>query len=637
MTDAGPAQSEVDAALTIRGGRLFIEQCDATALGRRFGTPLYVTSEDQLLRNLTAYQHTFAVWPGELRILPSIKANSSLAIRRLLTREHVGCDAFGPAELEAAIRGGTPPGLISLNGPTKDVPLLERAVRLGVRVMLDSVEEIERTAAVAQRLGTLARAALRLRPDYRSLQEQSELMPGEGSIRKAAAIYKAGIPTEDLLALPPGALQLEGLVVTGVMAHLGRHHVSPGVWEGMAGAFMEAISDVLAAHPSLRIREVGIGGGLPSPRDPFGRADTPRVAGAPIERRVPPLATYASAILPTVSSGLERLGIDPASVALEVEPGRALFADAGIHLTTVRQVKRETKPFAHTWVETDTSDSWLADTILERNRWGTIVANRADTERSEPAHIVGCTCAPDIIVSRELLPAVEVGDIIAILDTGAYQEASASNFNSLPRPATVLVHGENTELVRRAETVEDVFARDVIPARLCPDSRLLHPAGARVTGLDHVSITTADIEQSLDFYEGLLGLRVRGKGEERGGEIAEITGLCEAHVLWADLHLPGGAGPRTPSIPRAPWQQRQAFEQRPGSNSRLAARPRHQVGAPASRASWRAGPVLADTACGQRRLERRTVLLRERSGRRDHRTDRVARRFRARRGRLSVR
>ena len=112
------AVERLDECLSIRDGELFIEGFRTLDLARRFGTPLYVVSEDQLRRNARRLESAFASrWPGELLLLPSIKANSSLALRRILTDEGTGCDVFGPAELEAALRMGTEPHRISLNGP----------------------------------------------------------------------------------------------------------------------------------------------------------------------------------------------------------------------------------------------------------------------------------------------------------------------------------------------------------------------------------------------------------------------------------------------------------------------------------------------------------------------------------------
>ncbi|MCP4451427.1 MAG: hypothetical protein GY809_08200, partial [Planctomycetes bacterium] len=129
-------------------------------------------------------------------------------------------------------------------------------------------------------------------------------------------------------------------------------------------------------------------------------------------------------------------------------------------------VKKQTKPMAMTWVLTDTTYFFLAGGTYEYNFHDFVVANKVNDEACQVADIVGHSCYADRILPLVDIPDVKEDDVIAILETGAYQEVSASNFNALPRPATVLVHQEEAELIKRGETVDDVFARDIIPQRL---------------------------------------------------------------------------------------------------------------------------------------------------------------------------
>jgi diaminopimelate decarboxylase len=129
-------------------------------------------------------------------------------------------------------------------------------------------------------------------------------------------------------------------------------------------------------------------------------------------------------------------------------------------------MKQQAKPFPWTWVETDTTENFLPDAIFEHNRWSVLVANRADAGPSMRGDLVGCSCNPDRIVPEAELPHVEPGDVVAILDTGAYQDALASNFNLLLRPPTVLVSGDRSELIKRRERLDDLFSRDIVPERL---------------------------------------------------------------------------------------------------------------------------------------------------------------------------
>src|SRR5215210_3156572 len=142
----GPARvvTRIDECLSVRDGHLFMEDCDTIGLVERFGSPMYVVSEDQLRRNARRFARAFGDrWPeGDVNVLPSIKANFSLALRRILTQEGMGCDTFGAGELSAALRSEVAPELISVNGSVKDQELIDRAVEAGARITLDSAAEL---------------------------------------------------------------------------------------------------------------------------------------------------------------------------------------------------------------------------------------------------------------------------------------------------------------------------------------------------------------------------------------------------------------------------------------------------------------------------------------------------------------
>ena len=184
------------------------------------------------------------------------------------------------------------------------------------------------------------------------------------------------------------------------------------------------------------------------------------------DERSPSIEAYADSVATSLRDGLRHHGMSTDGIRLEAEPGRALLADTGIHLATVRNVKAQTRPIAQRWVELDTTEMFMPDGLIEHNRWTAVVASRADRPATHDADVVGMSCGFDVIVAGASLPDVGAGDVVAILDTGAYQDAASSNFNALPRPATVLVHGDRAEVVKRAETVDDVFRRDIVPERL---------------------------------------------------------------------------------------------------------------------------------------------------------------------------
>jgi diaminopimelate decarboxylase len=246
------------------------------------------------------------------------------------------------------------------------------------------------------------------------------------------------------------------------MAHLGRHSADPAVWEGMVRSYVALIGELSRAWNGWEPREIDLGGGFASPRDPTGRATEYGSA----RRHAPSVEEYAEVLTGALRRELLGQGLTPAGKTLEIEPGRGLFADTGLHLATVRHVKVQDEPLPWRWVETDTTEMFLLDTLVEHCRWTVYVADKADRPSVQVADIVGLSCGFDVIVSQAQLPDVEPGDVIAFLDTGAYQDACSANFNALPRPATVLVGGERAEVIKRAETVDEVFRRDVIPPRL---------------------------------------------------------------------------------------------------------------------------------------------------------------------------
>jgi diaminopimelate decarboxylase len=458
-------RTDLDACLSVRDGRLFVEECDAAELAARHGTPLFVVSEDQLRRTLRRIRDAFASgWTdGPVRVLPSIKANVALALRRILNEEGAGCDAFGAAELEIALRAGVDPAVISVNGP-KDQATVNRAVTAGAKVTLDHVDELALVADAVRRLGRPATIRPRVRPDLAGLDMPSDWLEDETPVRIAAHVYKAGIPAEDVLAMGAEALAIDGVTVSGVHVHVGRHRSEPAYWAQVIDDVADFLGRMRDAWGGWIPGEIDVGGGLPVPRDPFGR-DMSRLRDRPTER-APDVEAYAGVITETLRGGLRRVGMSTDGMALEVEPGRALYGDAGVHLTTVTRVKRQERPLAWTWVETDSSENFLPDVFLEHNRWFFVVANRADAPAVIRADVVGASCNPDRILPEADLPAVEPGDVIAVLDTGAYQDALANNFNALSRPATLLVTGDRSEVIRRAETLDDVLARDVVPSRL---------------------------------------------------------------------------------------------------------------------------------------------------------------------------
>ncbi len=449
---AAAARRRIDEVLTIVDGHLWIEDCDSVEIASQFGTPLYVVSETQLRENCRRMAAQFRrYWrAGPVQLLPSLKANFTLAVRQLLNEEGVGCDVFGHGELQAALWAGVPGGQISVNGSSKSAALIALAVAVGARITLDSEQELDLAIGAAEHQRCQAQVRLRLRPDYRELNLASDFFPSM-TIREAANLYKPGIETAMAVEVGCRALQHPRIELTGLMTHLGRHSADPAVWAAMARSFGSAVAELARAWAPWRPLELDIGGGLPAPRDPT----------SPARRAAPALERFAESAAGGLLEALDAAHIDPQGLILQVEPGRSLLANTGIHLSRVCHVKRQQQPVARTWIELDTTEMFLADLLLEHAYFQPIFASRADEPHRGKVELVGQSCNFDLLARDVDAPALANGDIVAFLDTGAYQDAAASNFNALTRPATVLVTGNRCTLVKRRETLEEIFARDL--------------------------------------------------------------------------------------------------------------------------------------------------------------------------------
>src|SRR5215467_9953673 len=403
------------AGFSVRDGRLYAEELACTELAARFGTPLYVVSETRLRSNVRRLGVALAAgWPfGEARLLPSIKANPTLATRAVLTSEGVGCDTFGETEFEAALRAGVPTALISVNGASKSAALIRRAVAAGARITLDSGRELPIAEQAAADAGTIARVRIRLRPRLDGLEAPSDFASDGTSIREVFQSYKAGVPIDDAVALGRAALDSRHIEFVGVHAHLARQTADVGLWRAQIGSFADLLAEMSASWGGWLPAEIDVGGGWPSPRDPVGRRA--------VQARTRPLpddaADYARAVAESLAEALRDRGLARDGMLLEAEPGRAVYADAGLHLATVTNVKKQRDPDPRCWIETDTSEVFLLDTTLEHALFPVVSAERADAEPTLLADVTGISCNFDVIAPVVADPDLAPVDVIPTLET----------------------------------------------------------------------------------------------------------------------------------------------------------------------------------------------------------------------------
>lgn len=494
--------TKLDDCLSVRDGHLFVEDIDSMDLIDRYGSPIFVFSEDQVRRNIRRFRDAFTKgWTaGPVDVMPAAKANWNFAVQRILADEGCGADIYSPGELDVVLRSGVPPERISVNGVPKDPEHIRRTIDVGARLTIDSLRDVDILEAISPDLERRAKVRLRLRPSVAEFPGYSDFVP-EGPVPTdiVAFIYKGGLSFDEVVEAGRRVMALDNVDIVGVHQHHGRHRAVTGYWKAQMKAYAREIGKVCKALDGFKPEEIDIGGGFAIPRDPhnaaanyidpylygflytvshvlriFGRRVRYKVlngllrfvSGHPNTRIAPTIEDYAEACTSTLLKELPRHGVDPKGVRLQLEPGRSVHGNAGVHLTTVQAVKHMTKPIDWNHVTIDTTEFWLTGGRFEHHLHDFRLANRVDAPATVKADVVGRSCYGDRLLGSVKLPEVEIGDVLALLDTGAYQEVSGSNFNAMPRPAAVLVTGDKSAVIRKAETLDDVFRRDRLPEHL---------------------------------------------------------------------------------------------------------------------------------------------------------------------------
>ncbi len=409
-----------------------IEGADVVDLAGKFGTPLYVTSEERLRANVRAYREAFP----EAWIYFAVKANGNLALLRVLAEEGLGADVFSAGELSLVRMAGVPMEKVLFNGNSKSIGELEMAVEAGVRVSADSRDELLALSEVASEMGEVAEVAFRVNPDV-----SAETHP---KIATGLKTSKFGIPWREIVEVYRTAMSLEGIKPVGLHCHIGSQILDTSPFVEAASKMMDLAGRIVDIGGQIEMMDFG--GGLGIAYTPGTEAPTPK--------------DLAAGILPVFEERCEELGISPRMI---LEPGRSIVADTTLFLTRVNVVKR-----AHVnFVGVDAGFNLLARPMLYDAYHHAVVANKVDRKPEERYTVVGPICESGDVLARDRdLPPVERGDLVAMLDAGAYGFSMASVYNGQPRCPEVLVAGGRAELIRRGEDRSVFLAGQVVPPRL---------------------------------------------------------------------------------------------------------------------------------------------------------------------------
>ncbi|WDP87395.1 MAG: hypothetical protein HUN05_21585 [Desulfobacter sp.] len=492
------AEKKIDDCLSTRNGHLFIEQLDTIDIAEQYKTPVFVISENQLRRNIRRFQKGFeSNWTdGPVKIMPAAKANWIFAIQKIIANENCGCDIYSADEFSVALKSGFDPRFISVNGVPKERDHIFRALKEGARITIDGIEEMDAIEDAAQKSDRVAK--VRVRPAMDGFTKFSDFVPsGPISTDLAALVYKGGLSRDAVISIGKRIMKSDRVELVGFHEHHGRHDASTRYWKEQMKAYAREMGIISKALGNFQPREISIGGGFACPRDPFAsevkfsepyeylllhilsKALTPfpklrypilskilekAVVFKPKGKPAPSIENYAAACSKTLQAHLPENGINTKGLMLQVEPGRSLHGDTGIHLTKIMSMKHMETPIKWSQAAVDTTEFWFTGGRYEHHVYDYIFANKTDRPLVKKMDILGRSCYGDRLFPAVKVPAdLKTGDIMAMLDVGAYQEVSMSNFNAIPRPGTLLVNEDKISVIRQPETQADVFRRDMIP------------------------------------------------------------------------------------------------------------------------------------------------------------------------------
>jgi len=397
-------------------------------LAERFGTPLYVYSRTTIRTRIQDFQRAFR--DTDHLLCYSVKANSNLSILRMLAKLGCGFDVVSGGELERVIRASRGAAKkVVFSGVGKTVREMESALRAGILVFnLESASELDHLAACAARLNRTARIAFRVNPDV-----PADTHP---YISTGLHKHKFGVPLSAARELYTRAAEAKYLQVAGVSVHIGSQITDFSPFT----AAMDRVADLVSQlrNDGHKILYVDAGGGL---------GINYRDGAQEFSKSV---TAYAQALMSPVR-GLH--------VKLLLEPGRSVIGPAGLLLSRVlyRKTNGDKK-----FVVVDAAMNDLIRPSLYQAEHQIIPAQAPDSD-SEIVDIVGPVCeSGDFFARNRELPVVAEGELLAILDAGAYGMALASNYNTRPRPAEVMVEGKRAKLIRKRETIVDLIRQEIV-------------------------------------------------------------------------------------------------------------------------------------------------------------------------------
>lgn len=412
-------------AIARRGETLWVEGVPAQTLADTWGTPLYAYSRAMIEQAYQAFDDALGGRPH--LVCYAMKANSNLGVLSVLARLGAGFDIVSGGELKRVIAAGGVPERIVFSGVGKTAQEMQEALRAGIRCFnVESAAELERLATVASEMGVVAPVSLRINPDVDAGTHPY--------ISTGLRENKFGIGMQDALAVYKRAAQLDSIAVHGIDCHIGSQLTSVEPYRDALELLVQLI-DQLGAE-GIELRHIDVGGGHGIRYDDEEPMD---------------IKAWAEVVDEVLG---ER------ALEVLVEPGRFIAGPAGVLLTRIEYLKRnEDRYFAIV-------DAAMNDLIRPAlySAWQRIETVAPSEAESRTYDVVGPVCESADFLGKQRELSIAEGDVLAVRDAGAYAAVMASNYNTRPRGAELLVDGDHVHVVRERESVESLFAGEsVVP------------------------------------------------------------------------------------------------------------------------------------------------------------------------------
>lgn len=404
----------------------FFKGNDPEAIASKYGTPVYVYNEEIIRKSMETVEGVITKYPYTANY--SVKANTNIEILKLALDEGLNCDAMSPGEISLLLKAGFPPEKIFFVSNNVSAEEMQFAIDKGVMVSLDSLDQLDRFGQI----NPGGRCAVRINPGVGAGHSEKVVTAGKKT--------KFAIAEEDIDKIFEIADKYD-LKIVGINQHIGSGFLDPT-------PYIDAVTNLLRIADRFENLEfIDFGGGYGIP---YHKLD---------DEKPFPMEDFKTKLEPVLDEFVGRYGKAP---LFKSEPGRYCVAEGSVILSRVQAIKTNSgikyvgcDTGMNTLIRPAMYDSYHDIEVIRNGK----VVDRDGNADMETVNVSGPICETgDLIAKGRLLPMAQTGDLLAILDTGAYGYSMASSYNSRPRPAEVMITREGKVVqIRRRETIEDLF------------------------------------------------------------------------------------------------------------------------------------------------------------------------------------